>query len=88
MLIIKSNDPSVKNFGFVSYDEKGLKKIVFPKQSDLEQFLKQNPRANVKNLKVGEIFSFRVPFGSPKDKPIKFHIVGTKEKFIMKCDEQ
>lgn len=84
MIIIKSQDKNVKNFGFIVFDKSGVKSIAFLPIEKFEEFAKENNGAEIKVLKIGETkISVRIPFGLFKDEPIEFEIRGDKNKFII-----
>lgn len=83
MIIIKSQDTKVKNFGFIVFDKSGVKNIAFLPIEKFEEFTKDNNSAEIKVVKIGETkISVCVPFGLFKDEPIEFEIRGNKNKFI------
>lgn len=85
LIAIKSQDPAVKNFGFIAYDESGLKNIAFLPIEFFEEFVKKHNPSEIKVLEHGETsISIQIPFGIFKDKPINIEIKGEKVKFLIK----
>lgn len=83
-IVVKSQDPAVKNFGFIAFDETGVKNIAFLPIEKYDEFAKQNSDLKSKTLGPDETkFECFIPYGQFKDEPIKFEIVGDDTKFLM-----
>lgn len=85
LIAIKSQDQAVKNFGFIAYDETGLKNIAFLPIEFFEEFIKKHNPSDIRIMKLGETeISIQIPYEIFKDKPIKIEIKGEKVKFLIK----
>lgn len=85
IIVVKSEDKSVKNFGFVAYDETGIKNIAFIPFEEYENFINENKNAEVKTMKVDQSkIVLYVPCGAFKDEPIVFEKCGEDVKFLIK----
>lgn len=84
MIIIKSEDQMVKNFGIVAFDESGVKDISFLPIEDFDDFVQKNQDATLKTMKKSETqIKFFVPYGIFKDEPLTFVIRGNENKFLI-----
>lgn len=85
LVAVKSQDTAVKNFGFIAYDENGIKNIAFLPIESFEEFVKKNNPSDIRIMELGETeISIQIPFGIFKDIPTKFEIQGENVKFLIK----
>lgn len=84
IIIIKSEDESVKNFGVVAFDETGVKNISFLPIEFFEKFVNKNAQSEIKLMGKDETkISISVPYGNLKNEPIQIEIMGDKIKFLI-----